>query len=134
MVIERAVRKKVLTQKPYREIDYVLALDDVGYQIGLTDSRLSVLKETSTNAKLREAAIAALKVLEQWMVGLDYREDVFKAVAMPFVTVSGRGYYNRQEVWDLINVLTALHNPADNLRLAAALRSNAVDSPYAGCR
>jgi len=29
MLIERAVRKKVLTQKPYRDIDYVLMLDDV---------------------------------------------------------------------------------------------------------
>ena len=29
MLIERAVRKKVLTRKPYRDIDYVLALDDV---------------------------------------------------------------------------------------------------------
>lgn len=29
MLIERAVRKKVLPQKPYRDIDYVLALDDV---------------------------------------------------------------------------------------------------------
>lgn len=29
MLIERAVRQKVLTQKPYRDIDYVLALDDV---------------------------------------------------------------------------------------------------------
>jgi hypothetical protein len=29
MLIERAVRKKVLAQKPYRDIDYVLALDDV---------------------------------------------------------------------------------------------------------
>ena len=28
LLIERAVRKKVLTQKPYRDIDYVLALDD----------------------------------------------------------------------------------------------------------
>jgi serine/threonine-protein kinase HipA len=28
MLIERAVRKKVLSQKPYRAIDYVLALDD----------------------------------------------------------------------------------------------------------
>lgn len=28
MLIERAVRKRVLTQKPYRDIDYVLALDD----------------------------------------------------------------------------------------------------------
>jgi serine/threonine-protein kinase HipA len=29
MLIERAIRKKVLTPKPYRDIDYVLALDDV---------------------------------------------------------------------------------------------------------
>lgn len=28
LLIERAVRKKVLSQKPYREIDYILALDD----------------------------------------------------------------------------------------------------------
>jgi serine/threonine-protein kinase HipA len=28
ILIERAVRKKVLVQKPYRDIDYVLALDD----------------------------------------------------------------------------------------------------------
>jgi serine/threonine-protein kinase HipA len=29
VLIERAVRKKVLTQKPYHDVDYVLALDDV---------------------------------------------------------------------------------------------------------
>jgi serine/threonine-protein kinase HipA len=29
ILIERAVRKKVLAQKPYRDLDYVLALDDV---------------------------------------------------------------------------------------------------------
>jgi len=29
ILIERAVRKKVLAQKPYRDIDYVLAIDDV---------------------------------------------------------------------------------------------------------
>jgi serine/threonine-protein kinase HipA len=29
ILIERAVRKKVLAQKPYRDVDYVLALDDV---------------------------------------------------------------------------------------------------------
>ncbi|MBZ0286834.1 MAG: hypothetical protein K8I30_04415, partial [Anaerolineae bacterium] len=57
------------------------------------------------------------------MKDVNLYEDVFKSVGIPFVTVSGRGYYNRQEVWDLINVLTALHNPADNLRLAASLRS-----------
>src|SRR5436309_1671329 len=33
VLIERAVRKKVLAQKPYRDIDYVLALDD-GARVG----------------------------------------------------------------------------------------------------
>ena len=28
VLIERAVRKKQLAQKPYRDLDYVLALDD----------------------------------------------------------------------------------------------------------
>lgn len=58
----------------------VVALDDVGYQISLTDDRLSVLKETSTSAALRDAATDGLKHLEEWMVGLDYREDVYKVL------------------------------------------------------
>jgi thimet oligopeptidase len=58
----------------------VRALDDISYQISLTDDRLSVIKETSTDAALRDAATDALKELEEWAVGLDYREDVYKAV------------------------------------------------------
>src|SRR5664279_480187 len=44
----------------------VRALDDIGYQISLTDDRLGVIKETSTDAKLRDAATDALKALEEW--------------------------------------------------------------------
>lgn len=58
----------------------VRALDDISFQISQTDDRLSLLKETSTRASLREAATDALKQLEEWMVGLDYREDVYRAV------------------------------------------------------
>jgi thimet oligopeptidase len=58
----------------------VLALDDLGYRLSLTDNRLSVIKETSTNAAVRDTATDALKELEEWMVGLDYREDVYKAL------------------------------------------------------
>jgi hypothetical protein len=39
MLIERAVRKKVLKQKPYRDIDYVLALDIGSYRRADTASR-----------------------------------------------------------------------------------------------
>lgn len=40
MLIERAVRKRVLTQKPYRDIDYVLALDDAA-RVGALRFRLN---------------------------------------------------------------------------------------------
>ena len=62
-------------------------------------------------------------LLFQSMSNVNVYEDVFKAAGLPFVTVAGRGYYSRQEVWDLLNLLTALHNPADDLRVASALRS-----------
>ncbi len=58
----------------------VRALDDLGYQIGLTSDRLELLKETSTRAALRDTATDALKELEEWSVGIDYREDVYKAL------------------------------------------------------
>jgi Zn-dependent oligopeptidase len=56
------------------------ALDDVGYQISLTADRLELIKETSTSAALRDAATDALKELEEWSVGIDYREDVYQAL------------------------------------------------------
>lgn len=40
VLIERAVRKKVMVQKPYRDIDYVLALDDAA-RIGALRFRLN---------------------------------------------------------------------------------------------
>ena len=58
----------------------VRALDDVNYIIGTTDNRLDVIKQTSTNAALRDAAADQIKIIEEWSVGLDYREDVYRAI------------------------------------------------------
>ncbi|NLX10646.1 MAG: UvrD-helicase domain-containing protein [Chloroflexi bacterium] len=62
-------------------------------------------------------------LLFQATSSLPLYESVFKAAGLPYVTLTGRGYYDRQEVWDLLNLIGALHNPADDLALAAALRS-----------
>jgi ATP-dependent helicase/nuclease subunit A len=62
-------------------------------------------------------------ILFQTTTHLNTYEEVLKALNIPFVTVAGRGYYNRQEVWDMLNLLKALHNSTDNLSLAAVLRS-----------
>jgi serine/threonine-protein kinase HipA len=53
ILIERAVRKKVLAQKPYRDIDYVLALDDAA-RVGALRFRLKAESPflASTSGKL----------------------------------------------------------------------------------
>jgi thimet oligopeptidase len=58
----------------------VRALDDAIWQAGLTGSRLAVIQQTSPDAALRDAAEDQIKVLDQWVVSLDYRPDVFKAI------------------------------------------------------
>lgn len=56
------------------------ALDDNGVLIAEAMNRIYLIKETSTNEALREAATEAVKQLQEWAVGLDYREDVYRAV------------------------------------------------------
>jgi thimet oligopeptidase len=56
------------------------ALDDVGYTIQSAANRLGLIQQTSTNAAVRDAATDGIKKLDEWSVGLDYREDVYAAV------------------------------------------------------
>ncbi len=58
----------------------VVALDDLGAQLSRADNRLSLIQVTSTNAAVRDATTDALKNLEAWMVSIDYREDVYRAI------------------------------------------------------
>jgi thimet oligopeptidase len=41
---------------------------------------LGLLRETSTNGALRDTSTEQSKVLDEWSVGTDYREDVYRAV------------------------------------------------------
>ena len=52
----------------------------LAFQISGAMNRLYLIKETSTNAAVRDAATEAVKRLQEWAVGLDYREDVYRAV------------------------------------------------------
>jgi len=85
-----------------------------------TDSAPIFNKESNTYEAFQYGDAA---LLLQSTTQITTYESVFKTMDIPFVTVGGRGYYNRQEVWDVLNLLKALHNPDDDLSLAAALRS-----------
>ena len=56
------------------------AIDNVNHSIALALNRLSLIKETSTEAACGTRATEELKNLMEWMVGLDYREDVYKTL------------------------------------------------------
>ena len=58
----------------------IAALDAIGHKVGTVANRLSLTKETSRDAAVREAAEKAVTRIEKWSVGLDYREDVYKSV------------------------------------------------------
>ena len=58
----------------------VAALDDVTYEASLAANRATLIKETNTNPAMRTAAENAVKAYQDWAVGIDYREDVYKAV------------------------------------------------------
>jgi ATP-dependent helicase/nuclease subunit A len=52
-------------------------------------------------------------------------EDALERAGVPFLTVAGRGFYGRPEIRDLLNALTALADPTDDLALVGLLRSPA---------
>ena len=56
------------------------ALDDVTYEASLAANRATLIKETNTNPAMRTAAENAVKAFQDWVVGVDYREDVYKAI------------------------------------------------------
>jgi thimet oligopeptidase len=58
----------------------VRALDDMAAHYALAMNRLGLIKETSPSAELRDSATDAIKQLEEWAVGLDYREEVYRAI------------------------------------------------------
>jgi oligopeptidase A len=58
----------------------VVALDDLTYEASKAANRATIIKETNTNPAMRSAAENAVKAFQEWAVGIDYREDVYKAI------------------------------------------------------
>ena len=58
----------------------VVALDDLTYAATLEANKVTIIKETNTNAAMRTAAENAVKIFQDWAVSIDYREDVYKVL------------------------------------------------------
>lgn len=58
----------------------VRALDDIQNDATIEVQKTVVVQQTNKDAAMRDAAEKAVKVFQDWAVGVDYREDVYKAV------------------------------------------------------
>ena len=56
-------------------------------------------------------------------------ENALEAASIPFITIAGRGFYDRPEIRDLLNILAAIADPTDDLALVGLLRSPAFAIP-----
>jgi thimet oligopeptidase len=58
----------------------VVALDDLAYEANNVGNKATIIKQANTDPKMRAAAEKAVKAMNDWLVGIDYREDVYKSI------------------------------------------------------
>ncbi len=75
---------------------------------------------------LRPLRYGDMAILCRASSSFSYYEDALDEAGVPYVTVAGRGFYDRPEIRDLLNALRALSDPTDDLALVGLLRSPAV--------
>jgi ATP-dependent helicase/nuclease subunit A len=71
----------------------------------------------------RGAEYGDFALLFQASTNFEIYEQALAEAGISYLTVAGRGFYARQEITDLSNMLAFLANPLDDLSLAAVLRS-----------
>jgi ATP-dependent helicase/nuclease subunit A len=64
-----------------------------------------------------------IALLFRAMTEVPVYESVFRRAGIPYLTVQGKGFYAREEITDLIQLLRFLDNKTDEIALAAVLRS-----------
>ncbi len=70
-----------------------------------------------------ETSYGKIAMLFRSLSDLGVYEEALRAAGIPYLVLGGRGYYSRQEVTDLLNLLRVLDNAEDRLSLVGVLRS-----------
>lgn len=85
------------------------------------DPSVRVLDRDS--GECRRAEYRDFGMLFQAMSDVGIYEYALRRAGVPFYTVAGRGFFNRQEVRDCLSLLRVLESTADEVALVGALRS-----------
>jgi ATP-dependent helicase/nuclease subunit A len=88
--------------------------------------------QVEENGSLRPLDYGDVAILCRASTSFAPYENALERAGIPFLTVSGRGFYGRPEIRDVLNALAALSDPTDDLALAGLLRSPALALSDAG--
>jgi ATP-dependent helicase/nuclease subunit A len=73
--------------------------------------------------QLRPVRPGDVAVLFRALSDIQHYENAFQRYEIDYYLVGGHAFYSQQEVFDILNVMRAVNNPADQLSLLGALRS-----------
>lgn len=79
----------------------------------------------SSKRKVRYRSGVTSRCSSGRQTGYPYYEEALEDAGIPFVSVAGRGFYDRPEIRDLLNILRAIADPLDDVSFAGLLRSPA---------
>lgn len=85
--------------------------------------RIRALVDDSGDESSSAPRYSDIALLFRAMTNVQIYESAFRRANIPYQTVLGRGFYEREEITDLIQLLRFLDNKTDELALAAVLRS-----------
>lgn len=115
--------KVCLLQVPYKSKDDDLGAKDDKWQKEAEAIAAYLQQELpKVEPQLRPGASKA--ILLRAMTHCEILRQTLQGYGINCVVVKGKGFYEQQEVLDILNLLAALHNRYASLELAGALRSN----------
>ena len=115
--------KVCLLQVPYKSKDDDLGAKEDKWQKE-AEAIAAYLQQELPKVELQLKPGASKAILLRAMTHCEILRQTLQSYGINCVVVKGKGFYEQQEVLDILNLLAALHNRYASLELAGALRSN----------
>lgn len=115
--------KVCLLQVPYKSKDDKLGAKDDKWQKE-AEAIAAYLQQELPKVEPQLKPGASKAILLRAMTHCEILRQTLQGYGINCVVVKGKGFYEQQEVLDILNLLAALHNRYASLELAGALRSN----------
>lgn len=115
--------KVCLLQVPYKSKDDDLGAKEDKWQKE-AEAIAAYLQQELPKVEPQLRSGASKAILLRAMTHCEILRQTLQGYGINCVVVKGKGFYEQQEVLDILNLLAALHNRYASLELAGALRSN----------